>query len=105
MCERLVRPGGTILLIETMGTNVDEPCPPGELLSTFYRILEEDHDFRRTVISTDYRFRSVEEAARVMGFFFGHQMSEAVRQRGTTIVPEYSGIWTKLRRSPGIRER
>ena len=105
LCERLVRPGGTILLIETMGTNVDEPCPPGELLSTFYRILEEDHDFQRTVISTDYRFRSVEEAARVMGFFFGPDMRESVERRGATIVPEYSGIWTKQRHSPGIRER
>ncbi len=95
--RRLVRPGGTLLFIESLGTNTDEPAAPGEVLSEFYRLLEETHGFQRHVVPTPYRFDSLPEAERIMGFFFGQPMAETVRARGQLIVPEFSGIWLQHR--------
>lgn len=93
-----VVPGGWVVLIETLGTNVDAPAAPLETLAAMYRRLEEEHDFTRHEVRTDFRFSSVAEAAEVMGFFFGPEMAESVRARGTEVVPEWTGVWA--RRSP-----
>lgn len=88
-----VRNGGTVILIETLGSNADEPEPPIENLARFYELLEIDHGFRRREVRTDYQFVSMEEAIRVMGFFFGEEMGESVRRRAQTVIPEWTGIW------------
>lgn len=102
---RVSRPDGTIIFIETLGTNVDEPGAPHPLLGEFYSELEFRHGFSRSVIRTDYLFESAEVASRLCGFFFGSEMGEAVRDRlqagggavlGTgVVVPEFTGIWTR----------
>lgn len=86
---------GTIILIETLGTNVSRPAAPSEALDSFYRLLETRHRFRRHVIETGYRFGSNEEAARIMGFFFGDRMRYSVEQYGGSVIPEFTGVWTK----------
>ncbi len=88
-------PDGAIILVETQGTNTDASGPPSPNLRTFYEMLEKEHGFSLELISTDYAFSSVDEAARVMGFFFGEAMGASVRKRGATIVPEWTGIWSK----------
>lgn len=90
--EALIAPGGRIVLVETLGSNTDRPAPPGEKLARIYGLLEEDHGFRRRVIRTDYEFPTLEEARRVLGFFFGPDMEGRISDR---IVPEWTGIWVR----------
>jgi ubiquinone/menaquinone biosynthesis C-methylase UbiE len=93
--ERLVTPGGKVIIVETLGTNVNTPCSPDAALQKFYQLLEEQFGYYKTVISTDYKFSSVEEAELVMGFFFGEKIIPGIRQRNSNIIPEFTGIWTK----------
>jgi hypothetical protein len=88
-------PGSTTIIIETMGTNVDAPAPPHENLSLFYETLVQRHGFRQHIIRTDYQFDTNEEAAAIMGFFFGDDMKNSVLARGTSIIPEWTGVWIK----------
>lgn len=87
--------GSPLIIIETMGTNTDEPAPPQDKLAFFYDSLSEKHDFTPHVIQTDYRFKTNKEAAEVMGFFFGDKMKQSIVDRGTTIIPEWTGVWIK----------
>jgi ubiquinone/menaquinone biosynthesis C-methylase UbiE len=91
---RVVKPGGTLIVIETLGTGFTEPAPPAPELADYYAWLEGDRGFRRRAIRTDYVFHSVPEAARVLGFFFGEQMAADVAERGSRRVPECTGIWS-----------
>ncbi len=93
--ERNLASGGTVIVIETLGTNVDEASAPHPTLRRFYDLLEREHGFVREVIRTDYRFETVDEAARVMGFFFGPAMERGVRERSSATVPEWTGVWKK----------
>ncbi len=90
---RVLRPGGTIIILETLGTNQQLPHPPTTELAAYYRWLEDDHGFQRSWIRTDYRFASVEEAVALTGFFFGDQMADDIQAKGNHIVPECTGLW------------
>ncbi|MGD8856525.1 MAG: class I SAM-dependent methyltransferase [Chloroflexota bacterium] len=90
---RALRPGGTIILLETLGTNRATPRPPTAGLAVFFSWLEQEHGFRRTWIRTDYRFASVQEANELTRFFFGDEMANDILARGSAIVPECTGIW------------
>ena len=91
--EQTLKPGGASVLIETLGTNTSEPRAPSEALARFYRLLEDEHGYKREELRTDYEFPSVSEAVRITGFFFGPAMAEAVRRRGSAIVQEWTGLW------------
>lgn len=93
MCRCASRTG-KIIVIETLGTCVDTPAPPNERLAAFYRLLEEEYVLTREEVQTDYAFASVAEAARIMGFFFGSNMEQAVNGRGLSVVPEWTGVWS-----------
>ncbi len=88
----LLKPGGTMIFIETLGTNVTSPMAPDSCLAEFYLLMEERYGFGRDIISTDYAFRDIPEAKRIMGFFFGETMADAVSGKQVT---EFTGIWTK----------
>ncbi|MBT3316782.1 class I SAM-dependent methyltransferase [bacterium] len=90
-----LKPGGVVILLETLGTNLDFPGPPHEKLNIFYSELEQKHGFQMKKIRTDYQFQSNEEAARIMGFFFGEKMCQSVLKRNNAIIPEWTGMWTK----------
>jgi len=94
--RRVVRPGGTLALLETLGTGAEEPMPPNERLAALYRYLEEE-GFKREVIRTDYAFESVEEAETLCRFFFGDALADRVRDRQLTILPECTGLWWRQR--------
>jgi ubiquinone/menaquinone biosynthesis C-methylase UbiE len=86
--RRVLRPGGTIMIIETLGTGFETPHPPDHLVE-YYQYLA-SQGFDSTWLRTDYRFPSKEEARRMAGFFFGSELAEQVN--GPTF-PECTGLW------------
>jgi ubiquinone/menaquinone biosynthesis C-methylase UbiE len=97
LCEmqRVLRPGGTIIIIDTLGTGSTEPTAPHEGLVAYYRLLQEDLGFQSTWIRTDYKFDSLEQAAATISFFFGDEWADKVRDNNWIILPECTGIWWK----------
>jgi ubiquinone/menaquinone biosynthesis C-methylase UbiE len=93
--RRVLRPGGTAILIETMGTGFETPRPPTPGLAGFYAWLENEQGFHTTSIRTDYRFTSLEEAERLTRFFFGDELADEVVRRNWVILPECTGVWWK----------
>jgi ubiquinone/menaquinone biosynthesis C-methylase UbiE len=91
--RRVAAPGGLIIIIETMGTGVLSPAPPNKELAEYYTWLEAQWGFARQVIPIDYEYESVEDAAAIMGFFFGQEMGQRVRQNNWKRVPEWAGLW------------
>ncbi len=89
----MIKKDGVIIFIETLGSNSEIAKAPKECLSKFYSILETHYNFIRHEISTDYKFPSVEEAARITGFFFGKDFGEKVLRAKKAIVPEWTGVW------------
>ena len=96
-CTRLVKPGGAIILIETLGTGYREPHPPGSPLSLFFSWLQEECGFSLKWIRTDYLFESLARARELVEFFFGQMLDHEVRASGQVVVPECTGIWWKTR--------
>ncbi len=95
--QRVLRPGGELVIIETLGTNSETPSPSPSL-AEYYAWLEEHVGLTRAAIRTDYAFADVEAAAETLGFFFGAEMASRVRARGSAIVPECTGIWSGVPR-------
>lgn len=93
--RRVVRPGGRLLLLETLGTGVERPDPPIELLE-YYEYLEA-RGFSRTWIRTDYRFRDRTEAEASAQFFFGDAMvGKIIEDARGVILPECTGVWWSM---------
>lgn len=93
--RRVLRPGGTMLLMETMGTGRETPQPPNEGLAKLYRWLEDEQGFSAATIRTDYRFESLDEAERLTRFFFGDELADMVVRNNWVILPECTGVWWK----------
>lgn len=89
--ERVLRSGGSVVLIETLGTGHTTPEPP-EALRPYYAYLEA-RGFQKQWVRTDYRFASLEEAETLTRFFFGSELAVEVRARGDATLPECTGIW------------
>ncbi len=81
---------GTIIFIETMGSNVDNPRIPLKELEVFYEKLENVYLMTKTLVETDYKFPTIEDAKRIMTFFFGEQIKEDIN---SNIVKEFTGVW------------
>jgi ubiquinone/menaquinone biosynthesis C-methylase UbiE len=92
--RRALRPGGTLVVLETLGTGAGAPAPPTPDLAEYYAWLEDEHGFARREVRTDFEFRSHEEAVELVRFFFGAELGEAVRRGGGRRVPEYTGLWS-----------
>jgi ubiquinone/menaquinone biosynthesis C-methylase UbiE len=91
---RVLRPGGTAIIIETLGTGQAIPSPPHEALAAYYAWLEEEHGYRRTWVRTDFRFRSRGEAERLLRFFFDELYDESLAGREDLVdLPECTGLW------------
>jgi ubiquinone/menaquinone biosynthesis C-methylase UbiE len=96
-CMRLVRPGGTLILVETLGTGHRAPHPPGPHLPLFFSWLQDECGFALKWIRTDYLFESLAIAHDLMEFFFGQMVDHEVLASGQVVVPECTGIWWKQR--------
>jgi len=91
--QRVLRPGGTAIILETLGTGRTTPQPPHERLAVYYAMIEQEYGFATTWIRTDYRFASQSEADSLTGFFFGAPAPTEPAEQGGAIVPECTGIW------------
>lgn len=89
--ERITRPGGMVILIESEGTGNEKPHPP-EHLDMYINWLTET-GFERRWIRTDYRFESLTEAVELSTFFFGEKLGQQVRKKNWFVLPECTGIW------------
>lgn len=92
--HRVLRPGGTILILETMGTGTETPNPP-DFLTGYYAQLEQQYGFSHQWIRTDYVFDTVEEALLHTGFFFGEELTDKIIANQWSTVPECAGVWWK----------
>ncbi len=91
--KRVVRPNGTVIILETLGTGREDPQPPTEALADYYMRLENFHGFERRWIRTDYRFESVAEAEMLTRFFFGDELADRIDNDKMILLPECTGIW------------
>lgn len=91
--SRLLRRGGTAVIVETLGTGVDTPQAP-ETLQAYFDFLA-GSGFSQTWIRTDYRFQSQQEAQELVGYFFGPEMLERIGPEPEPILPECTGLWWK----------
>jgi ubiquinone/menaquinone biosynthesis C-methylase UbiE len=91
--QRVLRPGGTAIILETLGTGFETPTPPNQALADYYNFLENEQGFSSTWIRTDYQFASLEEAEALTRFFFGEQLAHQVVANNWVILPECTGIW------------
>jgi ubiquinone/menaquinone biosynthesis C-methylase UbiE len=89
--RRVLRPGGTLLILETQGTGCEAPCPP-DVLKNYLAYLDEA-GFSSTWIRTDYKFESLAEAEALTRFFFGDNLAEQVIKQNWIILPECTGLW------------
>jgi ubiquinone/menaquinone biosynthesis C-methylase UbiE len=89
--KRVLRPGGTIILFESLGTGNEEPVRLEHVESTYQWL--DANGFENRWIRTDYRFESVDEAADLVGFFFGEEMADRIRENRSVILPECTGVW------------
>ena len=89
---RVLRPHGTAIVIETLGTGHSSPFVPPAELERYYALLEASH-FERTWIRTDYEFSALAEGERLVRFFFGKELAEQFRAAGSAVLPECTGLW------------
>ncbi|WP_166245607.1 class I SAM-dependent methyltransferase [Paenibacillus turpanensis] len=92
--KRLLRPGGTAIIFETMGTGAETPEPPAYLLP-YYEKLERHYGFQTQWLRTDYSFDSVEQAVQFAEFFFGQELAARISEHGWRRLPECCGVWWK----------
>ena len=90
--QRVLRPGGALIVIETNGTGYTQPQ---NLYPDYYGFLQNELGFQHTWLRTDYQFASAEAAADSLAFFFGDEFAGRIRLNGWAIVPECTGLWWK----------
>lgn len=89
--HRIVRPTGTLILMETMGTGQTEPSAPEPFQEKLYAYFA-TQGFQMTWCRTDYAFASLEEAEHLLSFFFGEEMIDLL-DKDTLTLPECTGFW------------
>lgn len=92
--SRVLRPGGGLILIESLGTGFETPHAPAVLAE--YLDYLKSHGFRSTWIRTDYCFKDQREAEDLTTFFFGCDPLPMWETERGVIVPECTGLWWKV---------
>ena len=95
--DRVLVPGGTLVVLETQGTATATPQRAGSWLYAHYR----DAGFEERSVRTDYRFPSKAVAMDTLRFFFGKGVAvragallASVPDEGEACdVPECTGMW------------
>jgi ubiquinone/menaquinone biosynthesis C-methylase UbiE len=94
--QRVVRPGGKMILIETLG--IGEFTPKVEpFFRKVYDFLEAERGFTPLeYIRTDYCFEKMEQIQAVVVPLFGQAMLERlVKTEAGWVLPECSGLWLR----------
>ena len=94
-CISKLNSNGTLIFIETMGTDTEKPGAPVPGLEVFYSLLENRYGFRKEILRTDYKFSSFAEAQRITGYFFGEEFQKNLTYNEDGIVKEYTGLWSR----------
>ncbi len=93
--RRVLRPGGHVILFESLGTGNESPRPLPHL-EDFYSWLDEK-GFSKEWIRTDYRFESTEIADELVLFFFGEEIRRMIRGEDPITLPECTGVsWRRF---------
>ncbi len=92
--QRVTGPGGSLVILETLGTGCLKPTPQ-VIMVEYYHWLEQEWGFSSQVISTDYQFASVDEAAKYTELFFGPELVIQIYKQGWSRLPEWTGVWRK----------
>ncbi|MFB7814776.1 class I SAM-dependent methyltransferase [Paenibacillus chitinolyticus] len=90
--RRVLRPGGTLLLLETMGTGTEVPDPPA-FLKPYYALLTQKYGFAHETFRLDYTFESLKEAEETARFFFGEDLAAKTTRNNWVTLPECAGVW------------
>lgn len=90
---RVLRPGGQLILIESLGTGFEAPNRPGVLVD--YLAYLDTHGFESAWVRTDYCFIDKAEAIDLTSFFFGEDPLPMWDTDSGVIVPECTGLWWK----------
>ncbi|MCS7460461.1 class I SAM-dependent methyltransferase [Paenibacillus doosanensis] len=90
--KRVLRPGGTIIIWETMGTGHETPEPPA-FLTEYYSLLVSRYGFSHRWVRTDYQFESLAQAEELAQFFFGDDVAEQIARHNWVRLPECAGMW------------
>jgi ubiquinone/menaquinone biosynthesis C-methylase UbiE len=90
---RVLRPGGVLILIESLGTGFELPNRPDVLVD--YLAYLDMHGFESTWVRTDYCFTHKAEAKDLTTFFFGEVHMPMWETKAGVIVPECTGLWWK----------
>ncbi len=91
--KRILKPGGTAILIEDLGVARLRPSAPSDEAAALYSFWREEWDFSQRWIRTDYHFASPEEAVELSRFFFGDAVAGKWLAEDAVILPECTGIW------------
>lgn len=91
--RRVLRPGGTAVILETLGTGRETPFAPTPALAELYAWLEQEQEFSGQSLRTDYRFESLAEAEDLTRFFFGDELAAEVVAKQWVTLPECTGLW------------
>jgi ubiquinone/menaquinone biosynthesis C-methylase UbiE len=92
--RRALRPGGVLVVVDTLGTGTSAPGAPTPALAEYHAWLERTGGLAREVVRTDYAFASLAEAVELIGGFFGAALAARVAEARRTRVPEWTGLWT-----------
>ncbi len=90
--DRIVKDGGIQVIVDTLGTAVEEPGPPTAELGAYHQILE-TRGFELSVLRTDYRFTSIDESIELLDWFFN--LGDWARSHNNRLIPEYTGWWQR----------
>lgn len=90
--RRVVKRGGSIVIVETLGTGHETPRKH-EKLDAYFEWLMETQGFTQTIIRTDYGFPDVETAAKICGSFFGDALASTIREKQWARVPECTSVF------------
>ena len=91
--NRLLRPGGVMIMLENYGTGYETPNPPPHL-NGYFEFLKAN-GFQSTWLRTDYQFKDLSEAVQLSSFFFGEELSGKVRKNEWALLPECTGLFWK----------
>jgi len=90
---RVVHPGGTAIMIETLGTGASVPEPPEEFTQV-YAHIEREWGFFPSWIRTDFLFTTPEQAHAGLGPLFGEAVLDRLQEtEDGVLLPECTGIW------------